>query len=98
MKQILEFEKPIISLKEKIAELKEFTKNSEIDLSDEVNTLEKRLSHLEDEIYGNLKPWDRVQMDRHKERQKTLDYIEKIIKNLIEFNMNKTEVHTSVKS
>jgi len=86
MKQILEFEKPIISLKEKIAELKEFTKNSEIDLSDEVNTLEKRLSHLEDEIYGNLKPWDRVQMARHQERPTTLDYIEKIFTDFIEFH------------
>ena len=86
MKQILEFEKPIISLKEKIAELKEFTKNSEIDLSDEVNTLEKRLSHLEEEIYGNLKPWDRVQMARHQERPTTLDYIEKIFTDFIEFH------------
>ena len=55
MKQILEFEKPIIRLREKIAELKEFTKNSEIDLTEEVKTLEKRLTHLEDEIYGNLR-------------------------------------------
>src|SRR5699024_3519616 len=86
MKQVLEFEKPIISIKEKIAELKEFTKNSKIDLSDEVNTLEKRLSHLEDEIYGNLKPWDRVQMARHQERPTTLDYIEKIFTDFIEFH------------
>lgn len=86
MKQILEFEKPIISLKEKISELKEFTRNSEIDLSEEVSTLEKRLAHLEDEIYGNLKPWDRVQMARHQERPTTLDYIEKIFTDFIEFH------------
>lgn len=86
MKQILEFEKPIIRLREKIAELKEFTKNSEIDLTEEVKTLEKRLTHLEDEIYGNLKPWDRVQMARHQERPTTLDYIEKIFTNFIEFH------------
>ena len=86
MKQILEFEKPIVSLKEKIAELKEFTKNSDIDLSEEVNTLEKRLAHLEDEIYGNLKPWDRVQMARHQERPTTLDYIDEIFTDFIEFH------------
>jgi len=86
VKQILEFEKPIVSLKEKIAELKEFTKNSDIDLSEEVNTLEKRLAHLEDEIYGNLKPWDRVQMARHQERPTTLDYIDEIFTDFIEFH------------
>lgn len=86
MKQILEFEKPIVSLKEKIAELKEFTKNSDIDLSEEVSTLEKRLAHLEDEIYGNLKPWDRVQMARHQERPTTLDYIDEIFTEFIEFH------------
>ncbi|MBU5468099.1 acetyl-CoA carboxylase carboxyl transferase subunit alpha [Virgibacillus sp. MSJ-26] len=86
MKQVLEFEKPIVSLKEKIAELKEFTKHSDIDLSEEVSTLERRLAHLEDEIYGNLKPWDRVQMARHQERPTTLDYIDEIFTEFIEFH------------
>ncbi|GAB3065169.1 acetyl-CoA carboxylase carboxyl transferase subunit alpha [Virgibacillus ainsalahensis] len=86
MKQILEFEKPIVSLKEKIAELKNFTQDSEIDLSEEIDTLEKRLAVLEDDIYGNLKPWHRVQMARHQERPTTLDYIEKLFTRFIEFH------------
>lgn len=64
MKQVLDFEKPIISLKEKIAELKRFTDDSEMDLTDEISNLEKRLADLEEDIYGNLKPWQRVQMAR----------------------------------
>jgi len=40
MKQILEFEKPIVNLKQKIAELKEITKDSDMDLSEEIQTLE----------------------------------------------------------
>lgn len=86
MKQILEFEKPIMNLKNKINELKQFTENSEIDLSDEIATLEQRLIHLEDEVYGNLKPWDRVQMARHQERPTTLDYIDEIFTDFIEFH------------
>ncbi|PAV30396.1 acetyl-CoA carboxylase carboxyl transferase subunit alpha [Virgibacillus profundi] len=86
MKQVLEFEKPIINLKEKIAELKNFTEDSEIDLSEEINTLEKKLAELEDDIYGNLKPWNRVQMARHQERPTTLDYIDKLFTNFIEFH------------
>jgi len=86
VKQILEFEKPIINLKDKIAELKKFTADSEIDLTEEINKLEDRLEQLEDDIYGNLKPWDRVQMARHSERPTTLDYIHQLFTNFIEFH------------
>lgn len=86
MNHILEFEKPIVNLKEKIAELKAFTETSEIDLTTEIATLEKRLAVLEDDIYGNLKPWDRVQMARHPMRPTTLDYIEKLFTDFIEFH------------
>lgn len=86
MKHVLEFEKPIVNLKDKIAELKTFTEDSEIDLTKEIKTLENRLAILEDDIYGNLKPWDRVQMARHQERPTTLDYIEKIFTSFIEFH------------
>ncbi|WP_405102500.1 acetyl-CoA carboxylase carboxyl transferase subunit alpha [Oceanobacillus sp. FSL H7-0719] len=86
MKHILEFEKPVVNLKEKIAELKKFTHDSEIDLTEEIKTLEERLKILEDDIYGNLKPWDRVQMARHPERPTTLDYIERIFTDFIEFH------------
>lgn len=47
----LEFEKPVIELQTKIAELKKFTQDSEMDLSAEIARLEDRLSKLQDEIY-----------------------------------------------
>ena len=72
----LEFEKPIIELRKKIHELKEITKKADVDLSSEIEKLEKRLRNLEEEIYFNLKPWDRVQIARHPNRPTTLDYIE----------------------
>ncbi|MUV39338.1 Acetyl-CoA carboxylase [Lentibacillus sp. JNUCC-1] len=86
MKQVLDFEKPIVNLKEKIAELRNFTENSDIDLTEEIKTLEERLTVLEDEIYGNLQPWDRVQMARHQERPTTLDYIDQLFTNFLEFH------------
>lgn len=86
MKQVLDFEKPIVNLREKIAELKSFTKDSEIDLSEEIHTLESRLAVLENDIYSNLKPWDRVQMARHPDRPTTLDYIKEIFTDFIEFH------------
>ncbi|WP_339233451.1 acetyl-CoA carboxylase carboxyl transferase subunit alpha [Oceanobacillus sp. FSL W7-1281] len=86
MAPILEFEKPIVNLKEKIKELKSFTENSDIDLRDEINNLEERLAKLEEDIYGNLKPWNRVQMARHPERPTTLDYVDRLFEDFIEFH------------
>jgi len=83
---LLDFEKPIVNLRDKINELKKITTNSDIDLSDEINTLEKRLATLEDDIYNNLKPWDRVQIARHQHRPTTLDYIELLFEDFIEFH------------
>ncbi|MBB6445692.1 acetyl-CoA carboxylase carboxyl transferase subunit alpha [Bacillus benzoevorans] len=71
----LEFEKPIVELRRKIADLKEFTKNADVDLSFEIDKLEGRLLKLEKEIYDHLQPWDRVQIARHPNRPTTLDYI-----------------------
>ncbi|HEX6594619.1 MAG TPA: acetyl-CoA carboxylase carboxyl transferase subunit alpha [Bacillota bacterium] len=86
MRQILQFEKPMIELKDKITELKKFTKNSGVDLSKEIESLEQRLEDLEENIYSNLTPWDRVQLARHQQRPTTLDYIGEIFTDFIEFH------------
>ena len=82
----LEFEKPLVQLKEKIIELKEFTANSDVDLSIEIEKLEQRLAKLDDDIYLNIKPWDRVQIARHQERPTTLDYIGELFDKFIELH------------
>lgn len=86
MNQILEFEKPVVNLKGKIEELKNISKNSEIDLTEEIATLEQKLAKLEHDIYSNLKPWDRVQVARHQMRPTTLDYIEQLFTDFLEFH------------
>jgi acetyl-CoA carboxylase carboxyl transferase subunit alpha len=86
MTEQLPFEKPIIELRDKISELKQFTKEKEIDLSGEIDKLETRLEQLEEDIYGNMKPWDRVQLARHSQRPTTRDYIEKIFDEFMEMH------------
>jgi len=86
MSQVLEFEKPIVHLKEQISELKNLSQQNEIDLTEEITTLERRLKRLEDDIYSNLKPWDRVQVARHQGRPTTLDYIPHLFTDFIEFH------------
>lgn len=80
----LEFEKPLVELRKKISELKEFTKHRDVDFSDEINKLEARLEKLENDIYANLSPWDRVQIARHPNRPTTLDYIERLFTSFFE--------------
>lgn len=82
----LEFERPVFELREKIAELREFTRNSDVDLSDEIDKLESRLEMLEKEIYENMRPWDRVQLARHSKRPTTLDYIEHLFSDFMELH------------
>ena len=86
----LEFEKPIVQLRQKIAELKEFTKKSDVDLSSEIEKLETRLLKLEKEIYDNIKPWDRVQIARHPNRPTTLDYISLLFTDFFECHGDRT--------
>ncbi|TGB04075.1 acetyl-CoA carboxylase carboxyltransferase subunit alpha [Halobacillus salinus] len=86
MKHVLEFEKPVIELRDKIAELKRLTDNSEMDLSDEIVKLEARLEKLETDVYDRMQPWDRVQMARHPERPTTADYIEHLFTDFLELH------------
>ncbi|HLS67085.1 MAG TPA: acetyl-CoA carboxylase carboxyl transferase subunit alpha [Pseudogracilibacillus sp.] len=86
MKHVLEFERPIVHLKNKIAELKTISKDSDIDLTNEIKRLEERLNVLEDDIYSNLTSWHRVQIARHPGRPTTLDYIERLFTDFIEFH------------
>jgi len=80
----LEFERPIVELRKKISELKEYTKTTDVDLSSEITKLELRLEKLEREIYENIKPWDRVQIARHPNRPTTLDYISYLFEDFFE--------------
>ncbi|AQX53511.1 acetyl-CoA carboxylase carboxyl transferase subunit alpha [Priestia flexa] len=80
----LEFERPIVELRNKIAELKEFATNTDVDLSTEIEKLEKRLEKVEKDIYNHLSPWNRVQIARHPERPTTLDYISRLFTNFLE--------------
>ncbi|RKL66707.1 acetyl-CoA carboxylase carboxyl transferase subunit alpha [Salipaludibacillus neizhouensis] len=86
MSEQLPFEKPIIELRNKISELKTFTREKDIDLSDEIKKLEVRLEQLEEDIYGNMTAWDRVQLARHSKRPTTLDYIEHLFTNFMELH------------
>ncbi|MCE4956322.1 acetyl-CoA carboxylase carboxyl transferase subunit alpha [Macrococcoides caseolyticum] len=82
----LEFEKPLHEIDRKIAELKQYMTKEGVDLSDEVKTLEISRYEKFNEIYENLTPWQRVQIARLPERPTTLDYIQCLFDDFIEFH------------
>ncbi len=83
-KVVLEFEKPIYELEQKIDEIKNLSEN--VDVSDEVKTLEKKVSQLRENIFSNLTRWQRVQLARHPERPYTLDYIQHMTTDFMELH------------
>lgn len=86
MRFYLDFEKPIQELELKIEELKKLSDDSDIDLSQEIKRLNKKLKELKTEIYLNLNPWQKTQLARHPERPYTLDYVNLIFDDFIELH------------
>jgi len=83
---ILDFEKPIVALEKKIAEMKAYAGEQKINLDEEIARLEKRLHKLMEETYSKLTRWQRVLLSRHPDRPYTLDYIERIFTDFIELH------------
>jgi len=82
----LEFEKPILELEKKIAEMREYAASTGVDLGDDIDRLEKKAMQLRQEIYSQLNRWQHVQLARHPQRPYTLDYIERICTYFEEFH------------
>lgn len=74
----LEFEQPIAELQAKISELRFVTDDSDINISQEIQTLERKAESLTHSIFGKLSAWQISQLSRHPNRPYSLDYIERI--------------------
>lgn len=83
---LLDFEKPIVELDEKIADMKSLAQQMDVDVSEAVKSLEDKLQKLKKETYSNLTRWQRVQLSRHQYRPYTLDYIYEITDDFIELH------------
>ena len=83
-KVVLEFEKPILELEQKMEELRRYSGDPEI--AQEIVRIEKRMSQLQQSIYQGLTRWQRVQIARHPDRPYTLDYIQLMTKDFLELH------------
>jgi len=83
-KTILEFEKPIYELEQKLEELRRYADNP--DIAAEITKIEKRVNQLQANIFSSLTRWQRVQLARHPDRPYTLDYINLMTKGFVELH------------
>jgi len=74
----LEFEQPIAELESKIEELRFVQDDSAVDISEEIDRLQKKSQLLLKDIYAKLTPWQVAQLARHPQRPYTLDYVNDI--------------------
>ncbi|GDX65852.1 acetyl-coenzyme A carboxylase carboxyl transferase subunit alpha [Chlorobiota bacterium] len=70
---VLEFEKPIVELENKIREMRNLPNIT--DLEPQIQELESHIEALRINIYASLTRWQRVQIARHPDRPYTLDYL-----------------------
>ncbi len=83
-KVILDFERPIFELEQKIEEMRKYSDN--LDIAHEIKSLEQRVDQLRRSVYNNLTRWQRVQLARHPDRPYTLDYIGMLLSDFVELH------------
>lgn len=83
---MLEREKDINDLKNKIEELQKLALEKKTDFGEEISILEAKLEKMKADLIRNLSPMDKLALSRLVERPTTLDYIEKIFDGFIELH------------
>ena len=75
---ILDFEKPLKEINDKIQLLESTSSNTGINVEEQLERLKDELIVKTNEIYGNLSRWEVVQLARHPKRPHSSDYIKNI--------------------
>ncbi len=86
----LPFEKPIEDLEAKIADMRAYAEEQEIDLGEEVALLERRLEKLKTDTFSNLSRWQRVQVARASGRPTGIDYLQDAFEEFTELHGDRT--------
>jgi len=84
--QILDFEKPIYTMQDKIEELKKTSKDTHIDYKDEIMKLEEQTKVYKKELYEKLEPYQKLQIARHPQRPNFMDYVNFMCDDFIELH------------
>lgn len=72
----LEFEKPVLELESKIAELRNISGTGNVNIAEEIARMQTKADRLLQQTYAKLEPEQKVQVARHPERPHFTDYIQ----------------------
>ena len=86
IKNLLDFERPLLELYTKLAELKKVSADGRMEMGEEIRLMEKRIETLRRDIFSKLTPIQIVQVARHMQRPTTLDYIGLIFDDFVELH------------
>ena len=86
MATVLDFEKPIKEIQDKIEELKKISLESGMDLDKEIQTFEQQADDYIKDLYSHLSPSQKMQIARHPERPNFLDYVENMCDSFVELH------------
>jgi acetyl-CoA carboxylase carboxyl transferase subunit alpha len=81
----LSFEKPIYELEDRVAAL-EAKGKANAETVDEIRRLRREAAELKKSIFGNLEPWQTVEVSRHPDRPMTGDYLDLVFDEFIELH------------
>jgi len=86
MATIMDFEQPVIEWEKELDKLRELNENSDLDLTKQIQSFEQQVHDKKKELYSTLKPSQKLQIARHSERPKFLDYVNLLTENFVEFH------------
>lgn len=89
MKNVLEFEKPIVQMEQEIERLEAMQANSGRDLRENIEGIRQNLRSTLEKTFGQLTAWETVQVARHPRRPLLRDYIRLICQDFCELHGDK---------
>ena len=95
MSTVLDFEHQVLSLEEKIKDLRKSSASENVDFSKEISKMQAKLDKMLVQIYQKLTPWQKVQVARHPDRPKYTDYLDGIFTDFVELSGDRTYAEDS---
>jgi acetyl-CoA carboxylase carboxyl transferase subunit alpha len=83
---VLDFERPLVELRQRIEQLRALQDDNAVDLAASIAQLEEQHDALEAELFSGLSPWQRTQIARHPHRPFTLDYVSRLFEEWTELH------------
>ena len=82
----LPFEKPVVDLENQLRDVLQYGETNKIDVSEQAAVLRQQIEDTRRAIYGQLTPWQKVQVARHPLRPYTMDYIQLMCTDFVELH------------